>query len=297
MGKDFVAILVSFLMGIIARTYMMKIDYRQYPTYPQSYLSHLTLGFIAAGLGAVILPAFAQKEYMAITFLALAAQHFRDVRSLERQSLDNIEPTELVQRGIAYIEDIAKRFEARNYMSILTATGTGAGFYLSQHFGLGRLTSIVIAMIFGSVIIFLLNNLLKVSIIESIADVKSAVIEFEGPLLKISGTIVMNIGLKSSRETYLKNGLAVEIIPKNKFAAAVLSNIGQRQAIQHNSAIMLGIRKDVDEPDFTPIARLNTENGNVVMAIVVRDPDIRKYIEAVKSTPVLESAKRKPIDS
>lgn len=297
MDKDFIAILISFVMGIMARTYMMKIDYRQYPTYPQSYLSHLTLGFIAAGLGAVVIPAFAQKEYMAITFLALAAQHFRDVRSLERQSLDNIEPTELVPRGTAYIEDIAKRFEARNYMSILTATGTGAAFYLSRHFGLSTIVAVVIGAIVGFLFIVGLNRLLKVNIIQDIADVKPVEITFEGPLLKLADTIVMNIGLKSSRDIYLKNGVAVEITPKNKYAAAILSNIGQRQAIQHNSAIMLGIRKDVDEPDFTPIARLNPNNGNVVMAIVVRDPDIKKYVEAVKSTPVLESSKRKPIDN
>ncbi|QUH26084.1 YIEGIA family protein [Serpentinicella alkaliphila] len=297
MDKDFIAILISFVMGIMARTYMMKIDYRQYPTYPQSYLSHLTLGFIAAGLGAVVIPAFSQKEYMAITFLALAAQHFRDVRSLERQSLDNIEPTELVPRGTAYIEDIAKRFEARNYMSILTATGTGAGFYLAGYFGNSTIVAVVIGAIVGVVFIVGLNRLLKVNVIQDIADVKPVDITFEGPLLKLADTIVMNIGLKSSREIYLKNGVAVEITPKNKYAAAILSNIGQRQAIQHNSAIMLGIRKDVDEPDFTPIARLNPKNGNVVMAIVVRDPDIKKYVEAVKSTPVLESSKRKPIDN
>lgn len=297
MDKDFIAILVSFIMGVIARTYMMKIDYRQYPTYPQSYLSHLTLGFIAAGLGSVVIPAFAQKEYIAITFLALAAQHFRDVRSLERNSLDNIEPTELVPRGTAYIEDIAKRFEARNYMSILTATGTGAVIYLLEYVGLSMYINIFLGVITGIAIIIVLNNLLKVSIIDIIAEVKPAKITFEGPLLKISETIVMNIGLKSSRETFLEYGVAVEIIPKNKNAVAILSNMGQRQAIQHNAAIMLGIRKDVDEPDYTPIARLNTKNGNVVMAIVVREPDVNKLVEAVKSTPVLESSKRKPIDN
>ncbi|MDR5657909.1 YIEGIA family protein [Serpentinicella sp. ANB-PHB4] len=296
MEKDFLIILVSFIMGIIARTFMIKVDYRQYPTYPQSYLSHITLGIIAAGLGAVVIPAIANKEFVAVTFLAIAAQHFRDVRSLERESLDNIEPTELVPRGTAYIEDIAKIFEARNYMAILTATGTGATLYLALYFELNRYFSIALGIIIGSIIITALNRLLKMSTIEEIADVQSAEIEFDGPLLKIAGTFVMNIGLKDSREIFKKQGVAVEIIPKDKYATAILSNIGQRQAIQHNAAIQLGIRKDVDEPDFTPIARINTANGNVVMAIVVRDADINKYIEAVKGTPILESAKRKPID-
>ena len=42
---------------------MMKSDYRQYPTYPRGYLSHFTLGFIAAGLGAVAVPALIEKNF------------------------------------------------------------------------------------------------------------------------------------------------------------------------------------------------------------------------------------------
>ena len=104
-------IVPSIIMGIIARFHMMRVDSRQYPTYPQGVLSHLTLGAIAAVLGSVALPSLIEKEFSAVTFLALAAQQFRDVRNMERESLDNIESTELVPRGTAYIEDIAKAAE------------------------------------------------------------------------------------------------------------------------------------------------------------------------------------------
>ena len=213
-------------MGVIARTYMMKIDYRQYPTYPQAYLSHFTLGIIAAGLGAVVMPAITEKEYVAVTFLAMAAQHFRDVRSLERESLDNIEPTELVPKGTAYIEDIAKTFEARNYMAIITATGTGFVMFIGEYIGFTIRISGLLGILGGAIIIALLHKLLETKFIEDIADVKEANITFEGPILTIAGVAVMNIGLKDSREAFLKNGIAVEIIPRDANAIAALSNAG-----------------------------------------------------------------------
>lgn len=276
---------------------MMRIDYRQYPTYPQAYLSHFTLGIIAAGLGAVVIPAIAEKEYVAVTFLAMAAQHFRDVRSLERQSLDNIEPTELVPKGTAYIEDIAKTFEARNYMAIITATVTGFIMYIGEELEYSINVRAILGIIGGFIIIIFLHKLLEAKVIEDIADVKKAEIRFEGPILTIADVPVMNIGLKDSKEVFMKNGIAVEIVPRDPNATAILSNAGQRQAIQHNAAIQLGIRKDIDEPEFTPIARRNSKNGNIVMAIVAMEPDIECLIEAVKRTPILESSKRKPLDS
>lgn len=276
---------------------MMRIDYRQYPTYPQAYLSHFTLGIIAAGLGAVVIPAIAEKEYVAVTFLAMAAQHFRDVRSLERQSLDNIEPTELVPKGTAYIEDIAKTFEARNYMAIITATITGFVMYIGELLEYSITIRTILGIIGGVMIIVFLHKLLETKVIEDIADVKEAKISFEGPILTIGNIAVMNIGLKGSQKVFMQKGIAVEIIPRDPNATAILANAGQRQAIQHNAAIQLGIRKDIDEPDFTPIARRNSENGNVVMAIVTMEPNVECLIEAVRRTPILESSKRKPLDS
>ncbi|WP_217609184.1 YIEGIA domain-containing protein, partial [Bacillus sp. GbtcB10] len=61
------------------------------------------------------------KNYTAVTFLSLAAQQFRDVRNMERQSLSKIDELELVPRGAAYIEGIAMVFEGRNYLVILAS--------------------------------------------------------------------------------------------------------------------------------------------------------------------------------
>ncbi len=72
---------MGVLFGVAARFTMLRTDYRQYPTYPHGKIIHLSLGVIAAGvLGAVAVPSLLEKNYTAITFLAMAAQQFRDVR-------------------------------------------------------------------------------------------------------------------------------------------------------------------------------------------------------------------------
>ncbi len=276
---------------------MLRVDYRQYPSYPQGVFSHLTLGMIAASLGSVAVPAIVANEFAAFTFLSLAAQQFRDVRNLERQSLDNIEPTELVQRGTAYIEDIAKAFEARNYVTMLVSLISSIGIYVLIKLGISKKYSIIVGAIIGIVAFYIFNKAISRQIIEDIAEVKPAKISFNGAFLLINDIVIMNIGLEASREIYLKNGIAVEITPNDENGITTLANIGQRQAIIHNASVLLGLRKDVDEPDFTPIARRDPHTGNVVMAIVALEPDVECLVEAVKKTLVLESAKRKPLQS
>ncbi len=115
------AIAAGLVLGFLARLYMLRVDFRQYPSYPHGYASHLAFGFIAAALGAVAIPALLAEDFVAVTFLALAAQQFREVRNIERESLQKTEQTEIVPRGTGYIEGIAILFEARNYLAIFTA--------------------------------------------------------------------------------------------------------------------------------------------------------------------------------
>ncbi|MCT4565092.1 MAG: YIEGIA family protein [Maledivibacter sp.] len=294
MENYMISIILSIIIGVFARAYMMKIDHRQYPSYPQGFLSHITLGLIAASLGAVAIPALGTKEFGAVTFLSLAAQQFRDVRNMERQSLDNIEPTELVPRGTAYIEDIAKAFEARNYMVMLTSLLTSLSMNISRYLKGGQQMQIITGIIVGILAMTVLKRFLTRQLIGEIAEVKPGKISFDGPLLIINDVIIMNIGLTGSRKIYEERGIAVEIVPKDPSASSTLSNIGQRQAIQHQAATQLGIRKDIDEPDFTPLARRNPHNGNLVMALIPMEPNVDLLVDVVKKTPVLETCKRKP---
>jgi hypothetical protein len=282
-------VLTGVIMGGIGRLILLRVDYRQYPSYPRGYVTHMVLGVIAAALGAIAVPALIEKEYTAVTFLALAAQQFRDIRTMERESLERVDKSELVARGEDYIEDIAKTFEARNYIAMVTALTSSLAIYVSQ--------SILLGMGSGLAVFIGIERLIKGQQIADIADVVEAKISFEGPLLKVDDIVIMNIGLSDARQKYLDRSIAVRVIPKDDNARATLGNIGQRQAMQHNAAIQLGIRMDTDEPEFTPIARRNTENGDIVMAIFSVEPDIECLIEAIKRTPVLESSKRKPLDS
>ncbi|MDF2903643.1 MAG: sporulation protein involved in spore envelope assembly, partial [Bacillus sp. (in: firmicutes)] len=116
------------MIGTISRIYMLKTDYRQYPTYLHGKIIHIALGFIAAGLGTVAIPAILKEDFTAITFLTIAASQFREVRNMERNTLTELDGYEMVPRGSTYIEGIAIAFESRNYLVILTSLVTTLGY-------------------------------------------------------------------------------------------------------------------------------------------------------------------------
>ena len=101
-------ILIGVVLGCLGRLLLLHIDYRQYPSYPQGYVIHVSMALISSFLGAVAIPALLDKDYAAATFLGLAATQFRDVRKMERDTLANMESMELVPRGSSYIEGIAR---------------------------------------------------------------------------------------------------------------------------------------------------------------------------------------------
>ena len=75
--------------------------------------------------------------------------------------------------------------------------------------------------------------------------------------------------------------------------AGILSYPGQRQVICYNLYSRLGIFRESNEPAFTPIPRVDPETRSLYIAFIPMERDERKIIEAVKSCPVLESAKGK----
>src|SRR6056297_3549258 len=145
-------IFLSIIIGTLARAFMLRIDYRQFPSFPHSYIIHLTMGMIASALGALVIPALLAEDYIAITFLTIGAQQFREVRNLERDSLDRIERTELVIKGTAYIEGIAKLFEARNYLALITSLTTGIIYYFFN---------LIPAVISGVLVAYILHLMVK----------------------------------------------------------------------------------------------------------------------------------------
>lgn len=287
-------IAISIAIGTLARLYMLRIDYRMYPSYPQGYLIHLTFGAIAAALGAVAIPAILAKDYQAVTFLALAATQFREVRSVERETLQNMESTELVPRGAAYIEGIARVFEARNYLALLAALISSLVAH-SLPFSLGwRLLG---ASAIGLATPVVLRGAMQGARVADIADIKEAPIDFEGPMLTVGGLRMMNIGLPAARQVYRERGIGIVLIPKNPDAKATLANTGQCQAVAHDAAGQLGIYMATDEPEFTPVARRDSATGNVVLVIIPAEHNPEALKIAVGSVPVLEGVRRHPLSS
>ncbi|RKO66856.1 YIEGIA family protein [Desulfofundulus salinus] len=279
-------IIAGTLAGTVARMVMLHLDYRQYPGYPHGYLSHLSLGFIASALGAVAIPAILKPDYTAVTFLALAASQFREIRGIERKTLEHLDENELVKRGSDYIEGIARTFEARNYLTMACALFTSIAYEL------GKAPA---AIIMALLAILFVRTFMAGETIGDICEVVPARIWFKDSILMVENIGFINIGLKEMREKITAEGLAVLIKPKNADARATIHDLGQRQAMAHTVTVLLGTKKDVDLPEFTPLARIDPDSGAVGLYTVPVERDMDALILAVKRTPVLESARSRPL--
>lgn len=289
---------IGIIIGIISRLIMLNLDQKQYPSQPNILVSQIVLAFVASSLGALLVPALIDRSYTSITFLSLAAEQFRQVRSNRRDTLESLEGTELVARGNSFIEEIARTYEVRNYICIVTSFLTVAFFYaLSREFGLSDNKSIIISTIIGLLMAFLFRRLLSRQSIGDIAEVTIVDISFVNETILKVGSLqgITNIGLKSDRERYLKYGIGVEIRPKNNSYenASILNYPGQRQAICYNLYSRLGVLRENNEPAFTPLPRKDPNTQALLVAFIPMIKDERKVIEAVKSAPILASARGK----
>lgn len=283
-----IGVLLGILFGLIARLLMLRTDYRQYPTYPHGRIIHISLGGIAAALGAVAVPALFNKDYTAITFLTLAAQQFRDVRKMERDTLTKIDSLELVGRGATYIEGIAMVFEGRNYLVIMTALVTSL---------FAILISVWVGMVAGVLALLIVLKLKSGKAISHIANVDAGKVTVDGPDLYVSDIYMMNVGLKENQDIMMERGMGFVITPFNANGKATLSNLGQRQAILYDLSTILGVYRDSGEAALVPIAKLDMKDGRLAVFVLPQELDTHKGIEVVRRVPILESAVRMPTES
>ena len=282
MQEYLIVLLAATTAGFLNRIILLRRDYRQYPTYPHGQLTHLALGFIAASLGAVAVVAIAKPDYVAVTFLVLAAQEFREIRNMERESLGKLEENKLISRGTDYIEGIARVFEARNYLVIFTSLVTGA---------VVQIFSWPYAFIAAPLMIMVSLQFMSGKVIGDIAEIQEAKLSFSGTMLKIEDVVVSNVGLPEVREKILREGMGVLIKPKDDDARITLDSPGQRQAIIHDAVAILGTKVDVNEPEYMPMARKQIDQGYIAVYIIANEPDIEFLIEVIKRVPVIESSK------
>lgn len=275
------AIIWGIFMGFFDRLYLLCSDYRSYPSYPHGYVIHLSLGAIAAALAAVAIPALLVKEYTAITFLVLCAQQFRDIRNMERETLLKLEDSQLVPRGADYIEGIAKVFEARNYLVMMVALVTTGGIIFLE---------VRAGVFLGILAIIASHILMSGQKIGEIAEVREGRVSFDGPLLMVDDIVIMNVGEKKARTKILSEGVGLILTGKDDNGRAALNNLGQRQAILHDIAAIIGSKAEIGEPSYTPMARKNVDTGAIGIYFLPNERDVEGLIKAVKRTPLLESA-------
>ncbi|WP_186670409.1 YIEGIA family protein [Sporosarcina sp. BP05] len=277
-------VVIGIVFGFLARTLLLRTDFRQYPTYPTGRIIHLSFGFIAAFIGAVAIPAVLESDWTAVTFLGLAATQFREVRKMERDSLENIDTFELVKRGAPFIEGMAQAFESRNYLVMFTALVTTlcAVFF----FWLG--------IIGGIVMLVVVKFNMSGKVLNAIANVTEADIRFEGPTLFVGDILIKNVGLADTRKIITEKAVGAIVTPKNQNSIVTLSYLGQRQAMLHHVATVLGSYLDSGEPALVPLTKRNMADGRITLFFLPRDKDFHQIKAVLDKVPILDSAIRMP---
>lgn len=277
-------ILIPILCGTLARYLSLIVDYRQYPSYPNGYLIHLVTGFISSGIGAIAIPALLEKNFEAVTFLFLATEQFREVRRVEKESLQALDDVEHVFRGEAYIDGIAKTFEARNYFSLLVAFITSLTMHIVPSNNI--VINIICGIIAGTLSFYFLKNFSKGKSVGDIADIKLATIIVKNSELYVNDIFVTNhLGTDFSRNLLERSGIAAILIPKEKHFTRILNHNGQRQAIIFETCRILGLKR-------YHYTKCDYETGRIAVVMVPILSDEGAFIETIKKTPLLESIKK-----
>ncbi|MFG6118469.1 YIEGIA family protein [Thalassobacillus sp. B23F22_16] len=281
-------ILFGIIVGTGMRLLMLRTDYRQYPTYLHGKVIHISLGFIAASLGTFAVPSIMEKEFTAVTFLTLAASQFREVRNMERNTMNGLDEFELVPRGKTYIEGIAVAFEGRNYLVIITSLLTTL-VYLAVNIWAAAATAVVLYLIS--------KKLMTGSTLKDIVNIKYVKPHFDGAGLYVDNIYIMNIGLPDRQEEVLKYGMGFVLEPKNFNVRSTIANLGQRQAILHDVSVTLGVFRDSGTPALVPLIKRDLDDGRIGVFILPQDQDIDRAIKAIGAVPVLENAIRMPSET
>jgi uncharacterized protein len=127
--------------------------------------------------------------------------------------------------------------------------------------------NIFYGILVGVLTVLLTGLLMKGKVVGQIANVREGNVYFDGANLFVDNIHFMNLGSQEARETYLQRALGVVIEPLNDNGRATLANNGQRMAIAHDAAALLGVYRDVDTAEFMPIVRRHLDTGRVGLVI------------------------------
>ncbi len=288
------AFITAMIIGTLCRFFVLRVKDRQYPSRPQDYVEQIIVAALASSLGAIALPALIDKEFSALTFLAVGIQQFQGLSEQEKITLENIDDDDLLDKGQPYINEIATTYEVRSYVSLFSSLIASITYiYISRKYDASMLTCTIYAAVGGVIVSLIIRRLLRRQSINDIADIYLGKISFDGPLLKVNDVVMTNIGLKDSRKKYLEKGVAIEVVPKDMGSFGTINDIGQQKAIMHNIYIHLGMDKDMDERDLLALSKTDLKRKSVVIVMIPLLKDEIILMQVAGSTPILDTSKGK----
>ncbi len=186
--------------------------------------------------------------------------------------------------GAPFIEGMAQAFESRNYLVMFTALVTT----------LCAVFSFWLGIIGGIVMLVIVKFNMSGKLLNAIADVTEAEIRFEGPTLFVGDILIKNVGLEDTRKIITEKAVGAIVTPKNQNSIVTLSYLGQRQAMLHHVATVLGSYLDSGEPALVPLTKRDMEDGRIALFFLPREKDFHQIKAVLDKVPVLDSAIRMP---
>ncbi len=135
------------------------------------------------------------------------------MRKVEKESLKALENTEYAKRGDAYIDGIAKTYEARNYFALVVALIT----QLTMNIINSKIIwiNVLAGSAIGTVTFIILRRFSKGQSIGDIAEVKLGKIEVRDSELYVDDIFVTNyLGTDNSRKLVQSEGIGAVIYLK-----------------------------------------------------------------------------------
>ena len=156
------AFITAMIVGTLCRFFVLNVKDKQYPSRPQDYIQQIIMGALAASLGAVALPALIDKEFAALTFLAVGIQQFQGLSQQEQITLENIDSDDIVGKGEGYINEIAITYETRSYVSLFSALIASIVYiYVARRYNAEALVCIILAGISGVIVAIIFRRVLR----------------------------------------------------------------------------------------------------------------------------------------
>ena len=174
-------------------------------------------------------------------------------------------------------EGMAQAFEGRNYLVMFTALITT----------LCAVYSFWLGIVVGIVLLLIVKFKKSGKLLNAIADVSEAEIRFEGPTLFVGDILIKNVGLEDTRNTITEKAVGAIITPKNQNSIVTLSFLGQRQAMLHHVATVLGSYLDSGEPALIRLTKRDMEDGRIALFILPREKDFHQIKAVLGKVPVL----------